>query len=95
MHWQGAASPSFTGGFPQLQLTATSSDQYSRYIFALFARVQPVLTDAFRSSYRLEIVQHPLKAAEFGSSTLTRLAVAPPLIAQLYLHDRSSPDDIE
>ncbi|KIP08786.1 hypothetical protein PHLGIDRAFT_68746, partial [Phlebiopsis gigantea 11061_1 CR5-6] len=43
-------------------------------------------------SYRLEIVQHPLKAAEFGSSTLSRLALAPPLIAQLFYHDQYSPD---
>ncbi|KAI0924756.1 hypothetical protein AcW1_006779 [Taiwanofungus camphoratus] len=34
-------------------------------------------------SYRLEIVQHPVKSAEFGNSTLTRLPLAPPLVAQL------------
>jgi len=45
--------------------------------------------------YRLEIVQHPLKAAEFGSSTLTRLPLAPPLIAQLHYRDRTSPDDMD
>ncbi|KAI0825897.1 velvet factor-domain-containing protein [Irpex lacteus] len=45
--------------------------------------------------YRLEIVQHPLKAAEFGSSPLTRLPLAPPLIAQLHYRDRSTPDDMD
>ncbi|KAF7797195.1 hypothetical protein EIP86_008387 [Pleurotus ostreatoroseus] len=45
--------------------------------------------------YRLEIVQHPLTAAEFGSSTLTRLPLAPPLIAQLYIRDRSAPEDFD
>ncbi|KAI0820340.1 velvet factor-domain-containing protein [Trametes gibbosa] len=40
-------------------------------------------------TYVLEIVQHPHRAAEFGSSTLTRLPLAPPLIAQLTLRDSS------
>ncbi|KAI0705130.1 velvet factor-domain-containing protein [Cytidiella melzeri] len=45
--------------------------------------------------YRLEIVQHPLKAAEFGSSPLTRLPLAPPLVAQLHYRDRTTPDDMD
>ncbi|EIW58756.1 uncharacterized protein TRAVEDRAFT_72234 [Trametes versicolor FP-101664 SS1] len=40
-------------------------------------------------TYRLEIVQHPDRTAEFGASTLTRLPLAPPLIAQLVLRDSS------
>ncbi|KAH9852039.1 velvet factor-domain-containing protein [Lenzites betulinus] len=40
-------------------------------------------------TYVLEIVQHPHRAAEFGASTLTRLPLAPPLIAQLTLRDSS------
>ncbi|GJE91127.1 velvet factor-domain-containing protein [Phanerochaete sordida] len=47
------------------------------------------------SAYSLQVVQHPSKAAEFGSSTLTRLAVAPPLIAQLFFHGRANPDDFD
>ncbi|KAI0741555.1 velvet factor-domain-containing protein [Daedaleopsis nitida] len=38
-------------------------------------------------SLRLEIVQHPDRTAEFGSSALTRLPLAPPLIAQLIMRD--------
>ncbi|KAI0794021.1 velvet factor-domain-containing protein, partial [Fomes fomentarius] len=38
-------------------------------------------------SFRLEIVQHPDRTAEFGASTLTRLPLAPPLIAQLVMRD--------
>ncbi|KAI0343124.1 hypothetical protein BDW22DRAFT_1233527 [Trametopsis cervina] len=45
--------------------------------------------------YHLEIVQHPLKAAEFGSAPLTRLPLAPPLIAQLHYRDRTSPDEVD
>ncbi|EKM50416.1 uncharacterized protein PHACADRAFT_263692 [Phanerochaete carnosa HHB-10118-sp] len=52
-------------------------------------------TNRQSSTYRLEIVQHPSRAAEFGSSTLTRLAVAPPLIAQLYFCEQTSPDDFD
>ncbi|KAI0644194.1 velvet factor-domain-containing protein [Trametes meyenii] len=40
-------------------------------------------------TYRLEIVQHPDRTAEFGSSVLTRLPLAPPLIAQLVMRDSS------
>lgn len=40
--------------------------------------------------YQLEIVQHPLKTAEFGSSTLTRLPLAPPLIAQLHIRGQAT-----
>ncbi|OSD02959.1 hypothetical protein PYCCODRAFT_276499 [Trametes coccinea BRFM310] len=40
-------------------------------------------------TYRLEIVQHPDRTAEFGNSALTRLPLAPPLIAQLVLRDPS------
>ncbi|OSX64210.1 hypothetical protein POSPLADRAFT_1137985, partial [Postia placenta MAD-698-R-SB12] len=40
-------------------------------------------------SYRLEIVQHPAKTAEFRDSTLTRLPLAPPLIARLLIPDQS------
>ncbi|RDX48236.1 hypothetical protein OH76DRAFT_1353006, partial [Lentinus brumalis] len=38
-------------------------------------------------TFRLEIVQHPDRTAEFGASTLTRLPLAPPLIAQLVMRD--------
>ncbi|KAL4245237.1 hypothetical protein ABKN59_010171 [Abortiporus biennis] len=43
-------------------------------------------SDHHTRSYRLEIVQHPVKTAEF-TSTLTRLPLAPPLIAQLHIMD--------
>ncbi|OBZ73496.1 hypothetical protein A0H81_05824, partial [Grifola frondosa] len=38
-------------------------------------------------SYKLEIVQHPARAAEFGTSALSRLPLAPPLVAQLLVRD--------
>jgi len=39
-------------------------------------------------SYHLEIVQHPQRTAEFGSATLSRLPLAPPIIVQLIVQDR-------
>jgi len=39
--------------------------------------------------YNLDIVQQPQKAAECGSSSLSRLPLAPPLIVQLSIRDAS------
>lgn len=39
--------------------------------------------------YNLDIVQQPQKAAECGSSSLSRLPLAPPLIVQLSIRDTS------
>ena len=39
--------------------------------------------------YALDIVQQPQKAAECGSSSLSRLPLAPPLIVQLSIRDVS------
>jgi len=39
--------------------------------------------------YDLDIVQQPQKAAECGSSSLSRLPLAPPLIVQLLIRDAS------
>lgn len=46
-------------------------------------------------SFRLEIVQHPDRTAEFGASTLTRLPLAPPLIAQLVMRDAEERSVVE
>jgi len=39
--------------------------------------------------YNLDVVQQPQKAAECGSSSLSRLPLAPPLIVQLSIRDAS------
>lgn len=54
-----------------------------------------VWTNAVYRSFRLEIVQHPDRTAEFGASTLTRLPLAPPLIAQLVMRDSAGRAIIE
>ncbi|KAI0080210.1 hypothetical protein K474DRAFT_1638264 [Panus rudis PR-1116 ss-1] len=53
-------------------------------------RISPEYPLHHEKSYRLEIVQHPLKCAEFGHSTLTRLPLAPPLIVQLHIRGQGS-----
>ncbi|KAH9840213.1 velvet factor, partial [Rhodofomes roseus] len=46
-------------------------------------------------SYSIEIVQHPVKTAEFGDATLTRLPLAPPLIARLVVPDHSDAEIVD
>jgi len=40
-------------------------------------------------SYELEVVQHPLRTAEFGMANLSRLPLTPPIIARLTVKDPS------
>lgn len=81
---------------PQLRERSTVLQRYPRFVLStLQFNLASTHSLRCRGSYRLEIVQHPLKAAEFGSSTLTRLPLAPALIAQLFFHERSAPEDIE
>lgn len=53
------------------------------------ARPSALVPGSQNRSYHLEIVQHPVKTAEFRSSTLTRLPLAPPLIAQLHIRGQA------
>ncbi|KAI0372725.1 hypothetical protein BV20DRAFT_42063 [Pilatotrama ljubarskyi] len=65
----------------------------NRYVSALGhseeAEIASEISSGQPRTYRLEIVQHPDRTAEFGSSVLTRLPLAPPLIAQLIMRDSS------
>jgi hypothetical protein len=45
-----------------------------------------LLTRHYRTYY-LEIIQQPEVSAEFGSAALSRLPLAPPLVAQLIIRD--------
>ncbi|KAG2344058.1 hypothetical protein BDR05DRAFT_910707 [Suillus weaverae] len=42
----------------------------------------------FLASYHLDVVQHPQRTAEFGSASLSRLPLAPPVVVQLTVRDR-------
>ncbi|KAK7687975.1 hypothetical protein QCA50_009194 [Cerrena zonata] len=53
----------------------------------------PSLPLKSEKSYRLEIVQHPIKCAEFGTSPLTRLPLSPPVIVQLHLRGGGEIED--
>ncbi|PPQ79685.1 hypothetical protein CVT25_003259, partial [Psilocybe cyanescens] len=60
-----------------------------------FARPQPriqvssLLADPHTRTYDLEIVQHPLRTAEFGAAYLSRVPLTPPTIARLTVRDSS------
>ncbi|KAL1752100.1 velvet factor-domain-containing protein, partial [Schizophyllum commune] len=40
-------------------------------------------------SYHLEVVQQPVRTAEFGNASLSRLPITPPIIVKLTVTDRS------
>jgi len=44
--------------------------------------------DSQTRSYHLDVVQHPQRTAEFGSASLSRLPLAPPIVVQLIVRDR-------
>ncbi|KAH7890725.1 velvet factor-domain-containing protein, partial [Phlebopus sp. FC_14] len=46
------------------------------------------LNDNQTRSYQLDVVQHPQRTAEFGSASLSRLPLAPPVVVQLIVRDR-------
>lgn len=46
------------------------------------------LNESQTRTYELDVVQHPQRTAEFGSATLSRLSLAPPIVVQLIVRDR-------
>ncbi|KAG5652045.1 hypothetical protein H0H81_006495 [Sphagnurus paluster] len=52
-------------------------------------QISSLLATPSTRSYRLEVVQHPQKTAEFGQSNLSRLPLTPPIIARLTVQDSS------
>ena len=81
---------STTGEPHRLQISSVVEDIKSRQICCRYVTRAYFLTALRTRSFHLEIVQHPIKTAEFGSSTLTRLPLAPPLIAQLHIRDHAA-----
>ncbi|KAF5338613.1 hypothetical protein D9611_012811 [Ephemerocybe angulata] len=50
-------------------------------------KVSSLLADPQTRIYRLEVVQQPLRTAEFGMANLSRLPLTPPLIVKLMIND--------
>lgn len=46
-----------------------------------------VFLTRYRRTYYLEVIQQPEVSAEFGTAALSRLPLAPPLVAQLIIRD--------
>lgn len=95
-HQQSQIRMSISSPFhSQPSQTPTSAHRSSRHRYLSPASLEPQTSLAKRTgtharslpTYHLEVVQQPLRAAEFGSSSLTRLPLAPPLIVQLVIRD--------
>lgn len=52
-------------------------------------QVSSLLVEDSSRSYHLEVVQQPQRTAEFGSASLSRLPITPPVIVKLTVTDRS------
>jgi len=67
-----------------------SSPQQNQFPLNQPARVgySSFLHDSQTRSYHLDVVQHPQRTAEFGSASLSRLPLAPPIVVQLIVRDR-------
>lgn len=37
----------------------------------------------------MDVVQHPIRTAEFGAASLSRLPLAPPIVVQLVIRDHA------
>lgn len=71
--------------------TPSSRDSYSppHYRRHPLIQVSSLLADSNTRSYHLEVVQHPQKTADFGSASLSRLPLTPPIVVQLIVTDPS------
>ncbi|KAF8629056.1 hypothetical protein AX15_003556 [Amanita polypyramis BW_CC] len=52
-------------------------------------QVSSLLADPHTRTYQLEVIQHPISTAAFGTANLSRLALTPPIIVQLTIRDPS------
>ncbi|KAG1746679.1 velvet factor-domain-containing protein [Suillus paluster] len=74
----------------QASSTDRASPSMSSQYISSQSRVQhsSFLNDGQTRSYHLDVVQHPQRTAEFGSASLSRLPLAPPVVVQLIVRDR-------
>ncbi|EGO22122.1 hypothetical protein SERLADRAFT_357113 [Serpula lacrymans var. lacrymans S7.9] len=75
--WNQAGSDGRATPSPILYPPTQSRPQHSSF-----------LNDNQTKSYYLDVVQHPQRTAEFGSASLSRLPLAPPIVVQLIVRDR-------
>ncbi len=58
----------------------------STYLESRFSIV-PLIFIFRPNHYHLEVIQHPIKTAEFRNASLSRLPLTPPLVARLTVSD--------
>ncbi|KAF9054578.1 velvet factor-domain-containing protein [Panaeolus papilionaceus] len=92
--FSSSSSNSSTSSYspPSSQHSTAELSANSPYVPARsYPRIQisSLLSETQTRSYHLEIVQHPLRTAEFGMAYLSRLPLTPPIIARLIVRDPS------
>lgn len=86
-----SSSSSSSRSPPSSQNSFTDNTPFPSVLVRRQPRIQvsSLLADSFTRTYHLEVIQHPLRTAEFGQASLSRLPLTPPLIAQLIVRDPS------
>ncbi|OAX39799.1 hypothetical protein K503DRAFT_738707 [Rhizopogon vinicolor AM-OR11-026] len=87
---QSESSGQQAAAWNQASSTDCASPSMSNQYTSSQSRVQhsSFLNDGQTRSYHLDVVQHPQRTAEFGSASLSRLPLAPPVVVQLIVRDR-------
>ncbi|KAG7093789.1 hypothetical protein E1B28_007434 [Marasmius oreades] len=80
----GSSPPSSYGSFSE---SSSPSSYHSRSRPRIL--VSSLLSDPYAVSYHLEVVQQPMRGAEFRNAPLSRLPISPPVVVRLVIRDTS------
>lgn len=74
---------------PRIQVSSLLAETRTRFVINEIKKRNNVERSKVFRRYHLEIIQHPLRTAEFGAAYLSRVPLTPPIIAQLTVRDPS------
>lgn len=74
---------------PRIQVSSLLADSHTVFVVYYPFPWHTSCLMFYNRTYHLDIVQHPLKTAEFGTASLSRLPLTPPIVAQLIVRDPS------
>ncbi|EIW79198.1 hypothetical protein CONPUDRAFT_138355 [Coniophora puteana RWD-64-598 SS2] len=86
--WASMSSAGSSGTRPYTSGSSADNNGSSTSAYAPRVHLSSFLNDSQTRSYELDVVQHPQRTAEFGSATLSRLPLSPPIVVQLIVKDR-------
>lgn len=92
---QSFSSHVYSQNLSQSSSTSSGRRSAAEYPPPHFVRRQPriqvssLLSESYTRTYQLQVVQQPLKTAEFRNASLSRLPLTPPLVARLVVRDPS------